>query len=425
MQITAYSPTHTQVMPLRSLAPLPLVRTAGVIAPQKILPTALASPDQLRRMVQGPIPANRLAGLAGPTQPNPELGTQSLSFEPGLQLARPIGMASSLDAALKQVQGKRQDFALIQTPSGIAIHPIHKPRWGFDDFRDLSRYEQLRDLRVSPGILALVSQRGKVRFNAPQQSPLAFAPIMGASAADRLPELIAKSDQVLLRLKQMEAVLGQRRDHRGIFAAMYRVITERAQTEMHSYIGKGDLRAAEFEGRLLIDFANYYFRAFDAYAAGDLQAVPEVWRSAFDAGRLAELRGYPAWSTTEIVGLSMVAHIVHDLPFVLKNLGFNSQDTHINAVYDHFNAALISEKDRIIGAIAKAYGPTDLARLEKALNTALAPLPGANPAPRIEKGLFSALRNLAKRASQQNNPSEIRQIALRLSDRVRILPGGN
>lgn len=424
MQITAYSPSHTQIPALRPLAPLPLTRSLAAATPVSV---PLASPDQLRRMAQAPIPANRLVGLgsAGSPQPNPGLVAQSLSFEPGLQLARPIGVATSLEAALKQLQGKRQDFALIQTPEGVAIHPIYKPRWGLNDFRDLSRYEQLRDLQVSSGILALVSQRGKVRFNAPQQSPLAFAPIRGAAAADRLPELIAKSEQVLLRLKQMEQVLGERRDHRGVFAAMYRVITERAQTEMHSYIGKGDLRAAEFEGRLLIEFANYYFRAFDAYAAGDLKAVPEVWRSAFDAGRLAELRGYPAWSTTEIVGLSMVAHIVHDLPFVLKSLNFNAQDAHINAVYDHFNTALISEKDRIIGAIAKAYGPTDLARLEKALNATLAPLPGANPAPQIEKGLFSALRNLAKREAQQNSPSEIRQISLRLSDRVRLLPGGN
>lgn len=420
MQISAHLPAYHQTLRTQ-------VRPVALPGPVSH-PGALAQPDQLRRMALAPIPANRFAGMAGNfgvVNPRSEISTQSLSFEPGLQLAAPIAVVDRLETALKQVKGKSQDFALIQTPQGIAIHPIQKPRWGLNDARDLSSYEQLRNVRLLPGIVALVSQRGKVRFNTPQPSPVGFASVVGASALDRLPDLQAKVQRVLNRLVEMEQVLGQRCDHRGIFAAMYRVITERAQAEMNTYIQKGDVRAAEFEGRLLIEFANYYFRAFDAYAAGELNAVPEVWRAAFDSGRLAELRGYPAWSTTEIVGLSMVAHIVHDLPFVLKGLGFQAQDSHLNRVYDHFNAVLIAEKDRIIAAITQAYGPTDLARLEKALNLALAPLPGANPAQKIQKGMFSALRNLAKRASFQYTPAEIRRVSLRMSDRVRLMPGGN
>lgn len=67
-------------------------------------------------------------------------------------------------------------------------------------------------------------------------------------------------------------------------------------------------------------FADYYFRAFDAWQAGDTWAVPPVWRVAFESADRNELTGMGN------AFLGMTAHILRDLPFVLYSIGLTTPE---------------------------------------------------------------------------------------------------
>lgn len=328
----------------------------------------------------------------------------------------------------------KQDFALLQgTDGSYHLFELKIPRWGLSDARNLRSYGQLRAASFSAApagtrLIGVFSQALHFRSQT-REAPVtaAYAPIPNPRPGDSLTELRKHSLQALNRLQDMEAQLGRVQDHRGIFAAMYRVITERGITEMDKMIASGDTAGAEFEARLLVNFANKYFAAYDAYSAGDVAHVPEVWRAAFDAGRNAEASGYSRTSVTEVTALSMIAHIIHDLPMTLKEIDYTG-DPHQEKVYDQFNGALMEEKDRILGAITRQFGPTDLDLLESAFRHVaknVAKGCGERVALALEQGMFSGMREIAKWQSQNAQIPQIEKLSLSLSDASRSLPGGN
>lgn len=334
----------------------------------------------------------------------------------------------------KKFRLDNQDFALVQSRHGTYhLYELKMPRFGLSDGRDLSSYKDLRSARFSSlpqqaRLMGVLSEHLQFRAQT-REAPVtaAFKPIPDPHPNDSLTSLRNRSFQALERLQTMESELGQVQDHRGIFAAMYRVITERGIEEMDKMIANGDKAGAEFEARLLVNFANKYFAAYDAYSAGNMQQVPEVWRSAFDAGRNAEATGYNRTSVTEVTALSMVAHIIHDLPLTLKEIGYKG-DPHQEKVYDQFNGALMEEKNRIISAITRKFGPTDLDLIETAFRSVAQTVAkgcGERVALAVEQGIFSGMREIAKWQSQNYQLNQIESFSLRLSDASRLLPGGN
>src|SRR5690606_34919302 len=130
---------------------------------------------------------------------------------------------------------------------------------------------------------------------------------------------------------------------------MYRVISERAYRELLNFRRQGNLKAAEFEEKLLINFANKYFEAYSAYSETRLHQVPEVWKMAFDSGRKSQnLDLYKSGNIAEIFALSMNAHMIHDLPFTLQEINYDENDPVIKETFYHFNTALFEEKDNIL-----------------------------------------------------------------------------
>lgn len=67
-------------------------------------------------------------------------------------------------------------------------------------------------------------------------------------------------------------------------------------------------------------FGQFYFRAYDDYAAGNLSAVPEAWRIAFGAANGRTVTGVGDL----LLGIS--AHVNRDLPFVLAGVGIVTPD---------------------------------------------------------------------------------------------------
>lgn len=356
------------------------------------------------------------------------------------------------------------DLAVVQNEQGnYDVYEVEIPTRFREDGVDFASYGALRATDFNaPGdqgqqLVAMVSDDNDVRYLGRESSPHDYGtvpypdPITPVSASDdvrleKVNELRANADKVLARLHQMEADLGEQKDHRGVFSAMYRVITERGIEEMDKFIESGDLRAAEFEGALLTNFANRYFDAYDAYASGDMDNVPEVWRSAFDSGRNAEADGYSKAAITEVVTLSMTAHIINDLPQTLQDIGYPDaadRDTKLMEVYDSFNGALMEEKGAIMDAVATNFGNTDMHMLDKMAGTLLSPtlLPGTGlPAPvvipilpngerradALQGEAFTIMRTIARDRAVELSPSQIEARALNLSDALRIVtPGGN
>lgn len=113
--------------------------------------------------------------------------------------------------------------------------------------------------------------------------------------------------------------LARRCDHDAVFALVYLRTTEVYRDTVDS-IGYDDVASVTREDAL---FADYYFRAFDAYHSGPdhpgpylpgHSSVPPAWQIAFDS---AEAHALSAQGNA-FLGVS--AHIQRDLPFVLYDL---------------------------------------------------------------------------------------------------------
>jgi hypothetical protein len=103
--------------------------------------------------------------------------------------------------------------------------------------------------------------------------------------------------------------LARRCDHDALFALVYLRTTEVYRDTVET-IGYADAASVTREDAL---FADYYFRAFDAYHRGS-GSVPPAWQIAFDS---AAARSVSAQGNA-FLGVS--AHIQRDLPFVLYQL---------------------------------------------------------------------------------------------------------
>jgi hypothetical protein len=103
--------------------------------------------------------------------------------------------------------------------------------------------------------------------------------------------------------------LARRCDHDAIFALVYLRTTE-VYRDTAETLGYGDIASVTREDAL---FADYYFRAFDAYHQVQ-GTVPPAWQIAFDS---ADARALSAQGNA-FLGVS--AHIQRDLPFVLYEL---------------------------------------------------------------------------------------------------------
>lgn len=120
--------------------------------------------------------------------------------------------------------------------------------------------------------------------------------------------------RVIREMQRRFEPLARRCDHDAIFALVYLRTTE-VYADTAESLGYSDVASVTREDAL---FADYYFRAFDAYHAGPHQrardSVPPAWQIAFDSAsaRTSSAQG------NAFLGVS--AHIQRDLPFVLYDL---------------------------------------------------------------------------------------------------------
>jgi hypothetical protein len=111
--------------------------------------------------------------------------------------------------------------------------------------------------------------------------------------------------------------LANRCDHDVMFALAYLRTTEEYK---RSAITPGFYEDVRFINHEDAVFANYYFKAYDAWHRGDLANTPPAWQVALQSADQKAVNG----STNILLGIS--AHINRDLPFVLWQIGLVKPD---------------------------------------------------------------------------------------------------
>jgi hypothetical protein len=118
--------------------------------------------------------------------------------------------------------------------------------------------------------------------------------------------------QTINTMKRRWAPLDTSCDHKAVFSLAY-LLTTQQYAETAAQPGfYNDVAWVNHEDAV---FSQFYFRAYDDYAAGHLSRVPEAWQIAFNAANRRTVTG---------IGdllLGMSAHVNRDLPFVLAGVG--------------------------------------------------------------------------------------------------------
>jgi len=133
-------------------------------------------------------------------------------------------------------------------------------------------------------------------------------------------------------------------DHDAIFSLLYLRTTEKFQETLDT-IGYGDPASVVHEDAL---FADYYFRAYDAYHEGH-GYVPPAWQIAFAAAdqRIVFATG------NALLGIN--AHIQRDLPFTLFDL---DQQGHPVSYQDHNLVNQFLSQVDVTAEVAARFDPT-------------------------------------------------------------------
>ena len=135
--------------------------------------------------------------------------------------------------------------------------------------------------------------------------------------------------------------------HNALFSLLYLRVT--------NHVGEAVRTAGRFHDAGYIAhedavFADYYFKAYDAWARGDVTHTPGAWKTALDAAQNHQVQG---------IGnllLGMNAHINRDLPFVLYSIGLTTADgSSAKPDHDEINRVLYEAYEPAIGEGARRF----------------------------------------------------------------------
>lgn len=155
-------------------------------------------------------------------------------------------------------------------------------------------------------------------------------------------------DAVIREMRRRFDPLAESCDHDSIFALAYLRTTEeyRRTTDDPAFF-----EDTAFVNHEAVVFAGYYFRAFDAWHAGE--AVPPAWAIAFQAA------ADHAVTASGNLSLGISAHIQRDLPFVLAGIGLVKPDGSSRKTdHDRVNEFLNRVSDDLYAEIARRFDPT-------------------------------------------------------------------
>jgi Family of unknown function (DUF5995) len=154
-------------------------------------------------------------------------------------------------------------------------------------------------------------------------------------------------------LKEMQrrfSPLASSCDHNAVFALAYLRTTQQYAKDAAE---PGFFNDPAFVNHEDAVFAQFYFQAYDSWAAGDNAQVPQAWQITFNAARNHEVSG-----AGDLL-LGMNAHVNRDLPFVLAALGLVAPDgTSRKPDHDKVNVVLNQVVQPLLAEEAQRFDPT-------------------------------------------------------------------
>ena len=144
-------------------------------------------------------------------------------------------------------------------------------------------------------------------------------------------------DSVVREMNRRFEPLAQSCDHNAMFALLYLRVTQTYRAE----VGAPDAFFSDegFVNHEDAVFANYYFDAQDAFAAG--RPTPRAWQIAFESARDRKINGLG----NLLMGVN--AHVNRDLPYVLNGIGMIAPD----------GSSRKPDHDKVNEILFDAYGP--------------------------------------------------------------------
>jgi hypothetical protein len=156
-------------------------------------------------------------------------------------------------------------------------------------------------------------------------------------------------DGTIAELTARFGALGRACGHHATFALAYLRTTQGYKWSRDQDGFFVDPQWVNREGAL---FAEYYYRAYDDWAAGRRSAVPLAWLAALDAARDRRLTG------AGDLMLGMNAHINRDLPYVLERVGLTAPDgSSRKPDHDRVNEILAGLVDSLFAELVARYDP--------------------------------------------------------------------
>jgi hypothetical protein len=172
-------------------------------------------------------------------------------------------------------------------------------------------------------------------------------------------------------------------DHNAIFALNYLRITEEYRRTIQDARAFADV---SYVSRLDALFAEFYFSAYDNWAAGRTGDVAPAWTIALDVARAKQVNGIG----DALLGIN--AHINRDLPFVLSQIGLFGPD----------GLSRRGDFNKFVEVLVRAFPPMISEEAARFDPTMVAPLPG-EPAVALEGavGLITSWRDAAFRNAER------------------------
>jgi hypothetical protein len=157
-------------------------------------------------------------------------------------------------------------------------------------------------------------------------------------------------DGLVDRLRRQWRRFDARCDHRAVIAYSYLLITKGLRADLATP-EPGLVRHRRWMTYLITTFSNRYFKAFRRHRLG--LPVAEAWRLTFQAADSGDA------NAGQDVLLFSNAHVQHDLPFALEEMGLRARSgashKHDHDAVNAINAAVFDPIEKYLGA---HYDPT-------------------------------------------------------------------
>ena len=159
-------------------------------------------------------------------------------------------------------------------------------------------------------------------------------------------------DATIREMRRRFKPLGQSCNHNAVFSLAYLRTT---QTYKWARDQPGFFADTPWVNHEDAVFAKYYFNAYDDWAAGRRDQVPQAWQIAFDAAAARRVTG----SGNLLLGMN--AHVNRDLPFVVAAIGIATPDGQSRKPdHDKVNQFLNTVVQPLLAELAARFDPNTI-----------------------------------------------------------------